>query len=255
MCLIVFDWRSQPRYSLVVAANRDERHDRPAAPLQAWQDIPGIVAGRDLSAGGTWLGVHRSGRFAAVTNVREPGRPGGARSRGELTVAFLRSADSAEAFAQALSARASEYGGYNLLLGDGRALVFASNRPEPHWQYVEPGLHGLSNASLDTPWPKLARAGAALRRWRDGGYADPAPMLRAMRDAEAAPDAALPDTGVGTALERSLSSPFICLDGYGTRCTTLLRVAADGRTELFERRFDAAGETVGERSETLPPLS
>lgn len=252
MCLIGFAWKLVPDHPLVLLANRDEFHDRPAAPLAAWTDLPEVIGGRDLREGGTWLGLSRRGRMAAVTNVRRPDaalrRP---RSRGALITDFLIGQASAADHAERLPGNADEYGGYNLLLWDGLDLIYASNRPRFTLQAVSPGMHALSNAQLDTPWPKLRCARAALQSWIASDLRDDSAALDAMSDFRPAQDSELPDTGVGLELERSLSSPFIRMAGYGTRCTTLLRVKANGDTEMIERRYDEEGEIDGESREHL----
>lgn len=248
MCLIALAWKADPARPLVLIANRDEFHDRAAAPLAFWADHPDLCAGRDLREGGTWLGVHRRGRVAAVTNVREAGdqrpRP---RSRGALTTAFLLGSQSAAGYARALAADADDYGGFNLLLWDGAELVYASNRPRATTALVAPGLHGLSNARLDTPWPKLVQARARLGRWMAQPSASPAePLFEAMADRQPPADAELPDTGVGLEIERLLSPAFIYRPGYGTRCTTWLQIEGDGGVTMRERRYDAGGEPDGD---------
>lgn len=249
MCLIALAWKVAPDRPLLLIANRDEFHERPAAPLSFWADAPDICAGRDLREGGTWLGVHRSGRLAAVTNVREP-QDGQRfeRSRGALTSAFLQSREPARAFAERLHADAPRYGGFNLLLWDGRELVYASNRPQTRAQTVAPGIHGLSNAQLDTPWPKVQRAKRRLEAWLAGGEADSEALFEAMSDREPPADAELPDTGVGLEAERVLAPPFIYRPGYGTRCTTWVQIAA-GEVTMRERRYTSRGETDAETVE------
>lgn len=250
MCLIAFAWKAHPDYPLVLVANRDEFHERPAAPLAFWDDAPELCAGRDLRAGGTWLGVHRAGRLAAVTNVRDPvALEGKARSRGELTTGFLLSADSGADYARQLQTRAPEYGGYNLLLWDGIELVYASNAPQPNARPLDAGVYGLSNAQLDTPWPKVRRARGAMQAWLDSGLHEWEGLIAALADDVQAPDAELPDTGVGLDTERLLSPPFIRSPGYGTRCSSVVRIDRQGRAEFFERRYDASAVVSGESIE------
>lgn len=245
MCLIALAWRAHPRYSLVLAANRDEFHDRPSAALAEWPDAPGLYGGRDLRAGGSWLALAANGRLAAVTNVREPDLSAGQRSRGALVSQYLCSRDSATAAAEGLMAEAARYGAFNLLLFDGQALSYASNRPQPRWQPVTPGVHGLSNATLDTPWPKTLRLQTAMARWSAAGDDDAETLFAALADAEAPADAELPDTGVGLARERLLAPPFIRGPVYGTRASALLRIAEDGHWQFEERRFAADGLAAG----------
>ena len=246
MCLIAFAWQTDPERPLVLIANRDEFHERPAAPLAFWDDAPEIAAGRDLREHGTWLGLSRHGRMAAVTNVREASdmqkRP---LSRGALTTDFLRGTHSAADHAESLSAAAMQYGGYNLLLWDGRELVYASNRPAPNWRRVEPGVHGLSNAQLDTPWPKVRWARRELDGWMHDAAAKSDALLEAMTTRDVAADAELPDTGVGLQTERVLAPPFIYRPGYGTRCTTWLSIRGNS-AQIRERRYDDQAQPAGD---------
>lgn len=245
MCLIALAWRAHPRYALVLAANRDEFHDRPSAALSEWPDAPGLFGGRDLRAGGSWLALSAQGRLAAVTNVRELERGSGLRSRGALVTQFLRSeAGSADA-AEGLMAEATRYGAFNLLLFDGRDLSYASNRPQPGWQPVLPGVHGLSNAALDTPWPKTLRLKAAMAGWVESGEDRTETLFAALADADPPPDTDLPDTGVGLARERLLGSPFIRGPVYGTRASSVVRIRHDGRWQFEERRFGPDGRAEG----------
>lgn len=248
MCLIALAWQTDPERPLVLIANRDEFQNRPAAPLAYWSEAPQVAAGRDLRACGTWLGATRNGRMAAVTNVREPGdllpQP---RSRGALTTDFLLGAASAAEHAEVLQASAAEYAGYNLLLWDGRDLIYASNRPRPNWQRVAPGVHGLSNAQLDTPWPKTVWARERLDGWMSQTPpTDADALLQAMTERRVAEDWALPDTGVGLEAERVLAPPFIHRPGYGTRCTTWLQIGRDGLVQMRERRYDADARPAGD---------
>lgn len=243
MCLISFAWKTAG-HELLLVANRDEAHERPAAPLDWWSDKPQICGGRDLREGGSWLAMHRSGRLAAVTNVRQGEPLRSPRSRGALVTRFLESPLSAAAFAEILTPDASQYGAYNLLLWDGQDLVYASNQPCPLWCGVEPGLHGLSNAQLDTPWPKVIRARHGLARWLADGSEDLALLFTLMRDGEPASDDELPGTGVPLELERGLSPPFIHLGSYGTRCTTVVDIRR-GSAQLLERRFGPDGAVTG----------
>ena len=252
MCLIAFAYKVHPDYPLLLVANRDEFHARAAAPLAWWKDAPRILAGRDLQEGGSWLGVSRSGRMAAVTNVRSPDAMlRRTRSRGQLVTQFLEASSSSEDFAAALEATATEFGGFNLLLYDGSQLHYTSNHPHFVSRGVEPGTHALSNAQLDTPWPKTATASLALQDWLERDLADEARLLSTMGDTQPAPDEALPLTGIGHDMERLLSSAFIRSDTYGTRCTSLLKISEKRSADFFERRYDASGQTAGEIRETF----
>lgn len=243
MCLIVLAWRPGHAQPLLLAANRDEFYERPSQPLAAWPDAPGLFAGRDLQAGGTWLGVGPDGRFAALTNIRDPGQAQGACSRGELPLAFLRGALNTEGYLQQLAERHRDYSGFNLLLGDNQQL-WHFNSQQGRATALAAGIHGLSNADLDTPWPKLQRAKHAL------GQAlhepNPEALLALLADATQAADEQLPQTGIGLTGERLLSSVFIASATYGTRASTALIVNADGSRLLAERSFGPHGSLLSE---------
>ena len=235
MCLILLAYRCHPGHELVVAANRDEFHDRPTAPLAFWEDVPQVLAGRDLKEGGTWMGVTRAGRFAAITNYREHGRVlSNAPSRGHLVSAYLQDSIPAEAYLERLLPQASRYNGFNLLLGDAAGLYYYSNRAGAP-QLLPPGWHGLSNHLLDTPWPKLKR-GVSLLRGALDAYSDPAPddLLSLLMDRAPASDLELPRTGVPLEWERWLSPIFIDAPGYGTRSSTLLLAGDRGQARMVE---------------------
>jgi uncharacterized protein with NRDE domain len=249
MCLLVVAWRAHPHYRLVLAANRDEFHARPSAPLAPWREGPPILAGRDLQAGGTWLGVDRGRRVGVVTNFRDLAEPlAGAPTRGNLVPGFLGDDAGAGAWLQPLADAAPGYAGFNLLLADERQLWYASNRAEPFARALEPGLYGLSNHLLDTPWPKLLRvrerAGELLRGARGGrpdARADAAALLEVLADRERAELHDLPPTGLPHEREHVLSSPFVVDAEYGTRCSTVLLLGHDDTLHVVERRYDAAG--------------
>lgn len=243
MCLIVLAWRPGHAQPLLVAANRDEFYARPSQALSEWTDTPGLFAGRDLQAGGTWLGVGHGGRFAALTNIRDLNRPQGARSRGELPSAFLAGDFSAEAYIQQLHEQRQHYSGFNLLLGDARQLWHFNSQTGRTTALTE-GVHGLSNADLNTPWPKLQRAKQGLKDSLQTPQPDS--LLRLMADPTPAADADLPDTGIGLPTERLLSSIFIASPNYGTRASSALIVNADGSRLLTERSFGANGMYLGD---------
>lgn len=244
MCLILIAIEQHPRYPLVVAANRDEFHARPALPAAFWPDAPRLLAGRDLQAGGTWLGITRQGRFAAVTNVREPGRnQPDALSRGELSSAFLLGTQPALDYLSALQRKADAYNGFNLVCGDAGNLFHYSNRNGDPVRLAA-GLHGVSNHLLDTPWPKVSGGKADLAALLQQTDFAPEDLLALLNQRQIAPDNTLPDTGVGLAMERVLSSRFIHAPGmaYGTRASTVLRVTHDGKVQWREWSWNAAGE-------------
>jgi uncharacterized protein with NRDE domain len=243
MCLIVFAWRPDHAQPLIVAANRDEFYARPSLPLAQWPDLPQVYAGRDQEAGGTWLGVNADGRFAALTNIRDPHQPPSRKSRGELVARFLSGSLSIDDYLADVNGRSIEYAGFNLLVGT----------PDQLWHYnanettptrLKAGVYGLSNAGLDTPWPKLLKARASLADILD----DPQPqaLLEILSDPQTAPFAELPDTGVGLATESLLSSVFIASPSYGTRASTALIVNADGTRRMVERSFGPQGGRLGE---------
>ncbi|MBM7062431.1 NRDE family protein [Pseudomonas sp. UL073] len=243
MCLIAFAWRPDHALPLVLAANRDEFYARPSRPLGEWPDAPGLYAGRDLEAGGSWLGVTRDGRFAALTNIRDPGQKLGSRSRGELVAGFLRGSLSPLAYLQQIADQAGHYSGFNLLVGTRTELAYLNAR-EALPQLLPAGLYGLSNAALDTPWPKLRKVKAALAERLPAP--SPETLLALLGDAEPASDSSLPETGVGLATERLLSSLFIASPNYGTRASTALIRHADGHQVLVERSFGPYGAQLGE---------
>ena len=249
MCLLVLAWQVHPRYSLVVAANRDEYHQRPAAPLAKWPPPGEIIAGRDLRAQGTWLGVDRRRRFGAVTNFRELQRPRrSAPSRGNLIPQYLNASAGAAEFLAALEVDASGYSGFNLLLADGASLWYASNRADRFARPLAPGIYGLSNEFLDTPWPKLRRVRERFQSWlSDRDAASPADLFAMLEDrTRISAQEALPKSGISAEWEQVLSSPFVVHPDYGTRCSTVLLLEPSGALYLTERRFDAPGFLSGE---------
>jgi uncharacterized protein with NRDE domain len=246
MCLIAFAWNAHPRWRLLLAGNRDEFHARPSAALARWNDAP-IVGGRDLEAGGTWLGVTNGGRCCVVTNVRDPRDPQHGVSRGLLATDYLRGDADAAMHAQLLLRTAADYRPFNLLTFDAREAFYLGNRPEPRAQAVTTGVHGLSNADFNTPWPKTRALMQRLQQWIDAGDdTDFAPLFEALADETQAPEAQLPDTGVGLERERWLSSAFIRGEKYGTRASTVVAIGHDGHGVIAERRFGPNGRFIGE---------
>jgi uncharacterized protein with NRDE domain len=246
MCLIAFAWRAHPRYELVLAANRDEFHNRPAAAAQFWPEAPQLLAGRDLSQGGTWCGITRTGRVAAVTNYRDPSRAEpGKRSRGHLVRDYLLGPKDAEAAAEEMERQKGAYSEFNLLLGDVQGLWYVGSRALGP-QRITPGVHGISNGAFDLAWPKVRHACAGLERVLRQDDIDPGQLFEVLGSRRIAPDSELPDTGVGLQLERFLSAPFIVSAEYGTRASTVLLVDRSGDVRFVERRYDAAGTCTGE---------
>ena len=256
MCLIAFALDAHPRHALVLAANRDEAFARPAAPLAAWDDVPGVVAGRDLAAGGTWLGVRDDGRWAALTNVRDPSHPRPAtRSRGHLVTDFLRADDSPQGFAEAVYASREQYDGFNLVVGQGATARVVSTHADRIWR-LEQGVYGLSNDILDTPWPKVSRARSGLRKAIQSDPVRFDDLFALLDDRDVAPDERLPDTGVGIELERVLSPVRIVTEGYGTRVSTALVINQSGLIRVAERTWNPDG-TAGAmvEAELSPPAT
>lgn len=248
MCLIAFAWHVHPRWRLLLLGNRDEAHARPSAPLAQWDDAQ-IIGGRDLEAGGTWLGVSDEGRCCAVTNVRDPTDPQHGASRGLLATDYLGGSVDAATHARQLSKSGANFRPFNLLTFDAHSAFYFGNRPAPRAQPVTPGLHGLSNADFNTPWPKTSTLIQRLQQWIDAGEeANFVRLFVALADERQAPDARLPDTGVGLERERWLSSAFIRGEKYGTRASTVVAIGHDGHGVIAERRFGPNGRFEGETS-------
>lgn len=245
MCLLAFQYDEHPEYRLVFAGNRDEFYDRPTASAGYWEDAPHVLAGRDLKAGGTWMGVTTAGHWGVVTNIREqPDDRKNARSRGTLVADYLREEAAPRPYLEQVAASAERYNGFNLLLGTPDSLYYFSNRASTVEQ-VEPGLHGLSNDKLDSPWPKVTRATSALQRLVDEGAVSTDALLEILEDPTPAPRDELPDTGLPPEREQALSSIFINGDTYGTRASTVLVIGRSGDVTFVERTFDR-----GEQGET-----
>lgn len=254
MCLIVFAWQPDGDYPLLLAANRDEFHRRSAAPMAWWDDAPQILAGRDLEAGGTWLGVTANGRLAAVTNVRDPQAERGQakRSRGDLTRDFLQGAMAPDAYLKEVGSRVDEYRGFNLLVGDGDSLWYLHGSPaapaKP--QELRPAIYGLSNAALDVPWPKVEHAKAKL-----AAIATATPSLDTLRacvaDRSLASSTALSVQGLEGEMAQRLSAQFIVTPEYGTRCNSTLLLRRDGQIQIAEQRFGPDGVRAGESAFTF----
>lgn len=238
MCLILFAWKMHENFPLILAANRDEFYERPTAPAAFWEDAPGLLAGRDLREGGTWLGITRKGRLAALTNYRDPATlKDGAPSRGKLVADFLRGRRTPEAYLHRLSPKAAQYNGFGLLVGNPSELYYFSNRGTQI--LLLPGVHGISNHLLDTPWPKVERGKQAFRDLLEREKApSPDTMFALLADRSRPPDEQLPDTGVGLERERVFSPLFIESPLYGTRSSTVLMIDRSGRVTFVERVFN-----------------
>ncbi|MEO8486838.1 MAG: NRDE family protein [Betaproteobacteria bacterium] len=246
MCLVAVARDVHPRVALAIVANRDEFHARPSEPAHWWRE--GWLAGRDLDAGGAWFGVRRDGRWALVTNVREPGgRDARKASRGEIVTRAL-AAPSVEDVLRELSADAERFNGYNLLAGEEPHAWWQSNR-QPSTFPMPRGVTALSNAALGTPWPKVERLGAVVTDWARRSDPSIEPLFDALSDRTIAPDDRLPATGVTREWERLLSAAFIVSGDYGTRCSTVLVVGRDGNARFVERSFAPTGDLIGEVDE------
>ncbi len=242
MCLILFAYQSHPEFPFILAANRDEYLNRPTEKLSFWEESPGLVGGRDLKSGGTWLGVSMSGRLAAVTNYREPGNEvSGAPSRGLLVKDFLMSDLSPSSFLDRIAEDAFEYNGFNLLVWENSKSAYFSNRSGKPGTPISAGIHGISNDLLDTPWPKVEVGMRMLRDLIESGRLNSQTMLDMLSSRESAPDDRLPDTGVGIKMERVLSPMFIRAAGYGTRSSSTILIDNDSIISFVERTYDYDG--------------
>lgn len=256
MCLLVLAWRTHPRYRLIVAANRDEFHDRPAAPLGEWNDAAGIVGGRDLQANGAWFAVDPNERFGIVTNFREFGRRRrNAPSRGGLILSYLSGTKSAGDYLRGLETDALGFAGFNLLLADRDSLWYASNRADDFARELPPGIYALSNEFLDTPWPKVVRVRERFTTLLESPDQTEAGLIAGLftilADRETAPVESLPPGDLSPDWSRKLSAPFVLDPAYGTRCSTVLSIAPSGTSRIVERRFGADGVPAGESERVL----
>jgi uncharacterized protein with NRDE domain len=239
MCLITFAYKKHPKYELILAGNRDEFYGRPARPAQFWTDEghPDILAGKDLEAGGTWLGIHKDGRWGALTNYRDPtivkkDPP----SRGELVINYLTSDNSAIEYLQHLSSSAQDYNGFNLLLWDSGHFYHFSNQSK-RMTAIEPGVHGISNALLDTSWPKLNTANKKMEDLISSEEINKVELFELLMDRSKAEDENLPVTGIPRDLEKAISPIFIKTENYGTRCSTVLLIDKNGNVDFTEHTF------------------
>jgi uncharacterized protein with NRDE domain len=238
MCLILFAYKVHPAYPLIVAANRDEFYERPSSPVEFWKEAPQVLAGRDLKEGGTWLGITREGKFAAITNYRDPAAfKTGAPSRGRLIKNYLCGSSGAAAFIKKISPQADLYNGFNLICADGADLFVYSNHADV--QKLPAGIYGLSNRHLDSAWPKVVRGKKALSAAMDKKGTDLETALFALlADRRIAPDNKLPSTGISLEWERLLSAIFIDSPGYGTRSSTVLLIGKNRWVKFVEKVFD-----------------
>lgn len=244
MCILFIAYKQRSDFPLIIAANRDEFHRRPTRASGFWAEQPSLLAGKDLEAGGTWMGVNRAGHIAALTNIRAPEKQNSqARTRGELVTSYLCEGASAPAdYAEKLTRTRNDYNGYNLLFGNRHRLQVYNNY-DNQLVTLEPGIHGLSNANLNSPWPKVTRGMQMLTQYCESA-SDIATddLFRMLRDNTPADDHLLPDTGIGYEWEKRLSSIFICSEEYGTRASTLLLVNQEGHMAWHEKQFDTYGK-------------
>lgn len=257
MCLIVFAWKAHPVFPLVLAANRDEYFNRPSLPLAYWDDLPDVLGGRDIEKGGSWLATHTDGRWAAVTNFREGASPAASvLSRGHLVKNYVASGERARDYVSQVTGPLADYPGCNLLVGDNDALFFVSNRVHglhrAEVQLVSEGVHGLSNHSLDTPWPKVARSKQILQQalaFDEKALVEE--LFNLLADRKPANEDALPSTGVPLEWERRLSAPFIVSENYGTRASTVVLMDIAGNVSVRERSFGSGGTELTRRAFTF----
>jgi uncharacterized protein with NRDE domain len=237
MCLIVFANNVHPKYKLIFAANRDEFYNRPSEQADYWAEYPDLLAGKDLQAGGTWMGITKQGRFAAITNFRDlKNHRNDAPSRGNLTLDFLVNDITPEEYYNKLKSTLINYNGFNLILGDVDELFYFSNKTEG-LQKLERGIHGISNAVLDTPWPKVEKSKRHLQSLIQQEDINAWEVIAILKDTSIAKDEELPDTGVGLDLERMLSPVFIKSEKYGTRCSSVVMVDSDNNVKFVEKFF------------------
>ncbi|MGB0205982.1 MAG: NRDE family protein [Neptuniibacter sp.] len=241
MCLITFAYKSHPEYSLILLANRDEFYARPSKAMHFWQDHPNVLAGKDLEQGGTWLGINQQGKFTAVTNYRDGlASKENALSRGALTRDFLTSDQDPTGYLKQLLPKQDKFGDYNLLIGDQSGIYYQSNREGPI-RALNPGIYGLSNALLDSPWPKLIKVRSELTNVLGDIQFSPRSLLKIMSNRTQAETSELPDTHIPLEWEQLLSSSFIQSENYGTRATTLLLQKPNGETTIIEKSFGPDG--------------
>lgn len=239
MCVIFFAYNSRPDYPLILLANRDEYYERPSAAAGYWTDAPAIYGGRDLIGGGTWLGVTLGGQFAAVTNYRDPSGPAGTRSRGELVADFLKTDISPKSYLEDIQTRSSDYSGFNLIagkIGETSELYYYSNR-QGEIKELSSGIYGLSNHLLDTPWPKVAKGKSAFTEMLTLNDVSNDSLFMILADETLAPDDELPSTGIPFEAEKAISATFIKAEGYGTRCSTVLKFSRDFEWSFEEKVF------------------
>ncbi len=238
--MLLISYKSHPGYNLIVAANRDEFYNRPAVPANYWDENKNILAGRDLLAGGTWLGVTKKGRFAAVTNYRDMSKTEPlATTRGNLTREFLSSGISPELYGDKIVREAADYSGYNLIFGDGRELFYFSNRSGKLVK-LTPGIYGLSNHLLDTPWPKVRKSKTSFKKILSNKNISEEELFKLLSDTSLPPDESLPDTGLSLEIERAVSPIFVKTPLYGTRSSTVIFWNKRDEIKFIEKSLDVS---------------
>lgn len=250
MCLLVFSYKKHPVYDLIFATNRDEFYERPTRAAQFWEKEPSVLAGKDLQAGGTWLGITKEGKFSAITNYRDPSiQKEDAPSRGHLVFDYLIGDENPEQYVKNVDERADKYNGFNLLTGDMSELTmkYYSNQ-EQKIRDLDAGLYGLSNKLLDTPWPKVQKAKNRLAEIIDSPDISGQDLFDLLNDHERAPDDKLPDTGIPQEMERAVSPIFIKTENYGTRNSTIILVDKSGNVTFEERRYQSGTQIVDEKN-------
>ena len=246
MCLITFSYKTHPFYKLIVAANRDEFYERPTRPAQFWtqEQLPNILAGKDLKANGTWMGVSKNGKWGDLTNFRDPSNINeDAPTRGDLVLDFLKSDLNERAYLKEVKENRKKYNGFNLLIGSENSLYHFSNETNSVTE-IEPGIHGVSNALLNTSWPKLDQAKKDLKNITLSENFSKEELFNILKNPEKAPDEKLPSTGIPYEWEKAISSIFIKTDNYGTLCSTILLVDYEGNAEFIERRYKTGSNEV-----------
>lgn len=247
VCLLAFSWCQHPHYRLILVANRDEFHARPTAVAGWWDDHDGLLGGRDLEAGGSWLALHRRGRLALATNYREAMQQTSyPASRGALVSSFVAGETRPRDYADALESQIDRYAGFNLLICDGEQLIYLCNRGD-YRQQLSPGIYALSNGRLDTPWPKVLLTRDRFTEAATSETLDVAKLFSVVADSTPIDDNLLPDTGIDRESEKLLSAPFVISPTYGTRCSSVVLWARDGNVEFFERSFDSSGRPTEHR--------
>ncbi len=245
MCLILFSWKQKPGYKLILAANRDEFYGRPTKEAGYWEDQPAVLAGRDLEAGGTWMGITKSGKFAAITNYRDPRiKKNNAPSRGHLTANFLRNEDTPEAYLREIQKEGEQYYGFNLLIGNMNELWYYNNIDHQIKQ-LSPGSYGLSNALLDTSWPKVDLGKGLLEKAYEDNNVEDGTLFDLLGNSDLAKDEDLPSTGVPYEWEKAISSMFIETDTYGTCSSTIMIIDDQNKVRFVEKNYPVGNRVAG----------